>query len=704
MHFRTRLAVVFAMATLAGPAFAQIDAADEAAEAADDAAEAANDAAEIADGAEDAAEEAREVAEAAEEAEQEAEEEAEAEAPAPSTRTFESYANENPAPSGPSAQPWRQITEAELLEPSQSYPYVEWHGYFRFRADSFWNLDLDTAGTSPILPPIEALLDPDTDTQWSWDSDTSVDEDGTSRDNLAQYRNNGAEHIAGANIRMRLRPTFHVTEKARIHLEMNILDNVVLGSTPDGFNEGAAARAGGDGLRIDMPVLAFSGGQEPPNWFNSGGSSLNVTQAYGEVNSPFGTIRVGRMASHWGLGMLANGGGSYSSLNEPRTSYRGVSMAGHGCLDCDYGDYVDRAMFVTNMFDHYIALAWDYNYSGPTDISPFDYYGQPREISNYDDVRSYIISIFNRPLRPEEIAIRNRELKELRQPAFDYGAYFVIRRQDITAEATYAYENVTDYTFIARDARAFIPDVWFRLQSEPRFRQRLRLEGEFAAILGTIENANPDPQSAHDPIRPREIRQFGAALEFEYVNAALATGLNGGFASGRTLDNLDEGDPVPWGFGVEDEWVVSDVEPTLTNFRFDRNYFVDNIMFREIIGTITNAIYVNPFFQYDLFAKQDDTLGMRLDLIGGFAANPDVTPSGDGFYGVETDLTLFWREPRFGTDLTAGLYIPGSAFDGVAGRRRISSVANTLGVNSVYEDGVSAGTAWTVQGRFFWAF
>ena len=54
-------------------------------------------------------------------------------------------------------------------------------------------------------------------------------------------------------------------------------------------------------------------------------------------------------------------------------------MSGHTCMDCDYGDYVDRAMFITNVFDAYVALGWDYNFAGPTDQYLGEYYGQPRD-------------------------------------------------------------------------------------------------------------------------------------------------------------------------------------------------------------------------------------------------------------------------------------------------------------------------------------
>lgn len=680
LSFRASVATALVLLAFSAPALA-----DEAAEgeAADDAATLVEGAAEAADDAANAEPEEGESDGSADEA---APTEEEAPAPEASTapRTFEVYAQSNPAPSasgasaGGDSPDWRRITEAELLEPTQTFPYIETHGYFRFRADSFWNLDLDTYGTSPVLPPIEALATPGNES----DFDQGIDEGSEGSDLLREYTNRGAEHLAGANVRFRLRPTFHITEKLRVHLELNFLDNTVLGSQADGQQ---------DGFRVDVPLVGFTGGQQP--------SVVSVTQAYGEVNTFFGTLRLGRQASQWGLGILANGSGSHTSLREPRVSYRGLSMSGHTCMDCDYGDYVDRAMFITNVFDAYVALGWDYNFAGPTDQYLGEYYGQPRELSNYDDTRSIIVSVFQRPIRPEEIARRNRTLKELRRPTLDWGFYFVYRTQRLTSEPL-EVDNINNYEWFPRGARAFIPDLWLRFQSEPAFRTRIRLELELAAIFGTIDNANPSSISEDTE---RDLQQLGAALEFEYVRSAMATGFNAGFATGRNLEGDCDG-AVPIGFQYQDAWAPNSCEETLSNFRFDRNYFVDMIMFREIIGGITNAYYLNPFFQYDLFSKQDDNLGVRLDLITAFAANSDTTPSGESFYGVETDLTLYYREPNYGADLSAGFYFPGSAFNGVEGRPRYANVSDLTGRTGVYDSAVGANPAYTLQGRFFWAF
>ena len=62
------------------------------------------------------------------------------------------------------------------------------------------------------------------------------------------------------------------------------------------------------------------------------------------MSTPVGILRFGRMGSHWGLGMLRNDG---------------------NCLDCDFGDTVDRVQFVTEPFaGFYVTPMIDFNAEG----------------------------------------------------------------------------------------------------------------------------------------------------------------------------------------------------------------------------------------------------------------------------------------------------------------------------------------------------
>jgi hypothetical protein len=65
---------------------------------------------------------------------------------------------------------------------------------------------------------------------------------------------------------------------------------------------------------------------------------------------------------------------------------------------------------------------------------------------------------------------------------------------------------------------------------------------------------------------------------------------------------------------------------------------VDLILFREILGTVTDAFYVKPHIGYNV----TDNLGARADLIYSQAVIPSSTPGQVSPLGVEVDLTGFY--------------------------------------------------------------
>ena len=72
-------------------------------------------------------------------------------------------------------------------------------------------------------------------------------------------------------------------------------------------------------------------------------------------------------------------------------------------LDCDFGDSVDRIMGVTNVFDTYLAISWDFPSEGATGFSGNQTWlnqpdGQPYDLDQRDDVNQWTIAIFNDPV------------------------------------------------------------------------------------------------------------------------------------------------------------------------------------------------------------------------------------------------------------------------------------------------------------------
>lgn len=509
-------------------------------------------------------------------------------------------------------------------EPRVSYPFLEHHGYFRFRADLFSNGHLGTS-------------DPDTGTRTS----------GIPAPLTANAINTSAAAgsigdptdttLGGANIRLRYRPTVHVSPSMRIKASVDFMDNTVLGGTPD---------YAGYLNRYDVPLSAFTASAAPPeagtNGFRDG---VRVKEAYGEWQPAF-LLRVGRMSSHWGLGMLANGGQG---------------------IDDDYGDYADRAMMLFKVAGVYVVGAMDFVYEGATTASPADLFGQSYDLGNRDDVNQYVVSIFQRPLSETEKRARQINLREKLGSSLDWGLYTVFRSQEYDLENTGEADLASgwDWTthdglqLVKRNATAIIPDLWMRYENRFDYSSGIRVELEAAAVLGDIENAGVTGET-----KEKAIEQIGAALEIAYDTGGLTLGLDAGFASGDSAE----------GFGVKDRLVFAEESgqqgvsnPEVTNFKFDRNYHLDLILFREVIGAVTNAIYVKPYIAYDLFDSVEEELGARIDVLWAQAHEAQATPGDAADYGLEADLRIFYGEKnRFNFDIEAGMFFPGAAFTNLA--------------------------------------
>jgi uncharacterized protein (TIGR04551 family) len=511
-----------------------------------------------------------------------------------------------------------------LTERPRSYPYVEHHGYFRFRADFFHNGHLGTvipgdgnSGTSGIPAPL-------TENEYNNASDITT-----------QVGTEDAKVISSANIRFRYQPTFHVSSALRIHATFDILDNLVMGSTPD---------FAGNSARYDVPLVAFAGAAAPPSsGVNGFSDSIRVKEAYGEWQPAF-LLRVGRQASEWGLGILANGGRD---------------------VDSDFGDYTDRALLLFKLWGVYVSAAWDYVYSGAITDDPTQNFGQPKDLGGADDVNQYVLAFFQRPLSEKDKAERRAAVYERFEPAFDWGVYGVFRTQSFDLDNT-AYglwrknggvSTYDDLGLVPRDATAIIPDLWLRYEQRFDFSSGIKIELELAGILGSVDNVN-FAAGASAP-SSRDIQQFGGALEMQLNLDRLDIGLDAGFATGDDAE----------GFGILDRatLVNPDNSPNtkLTAFKFDRDYHTDLILFREVIGGVTNAVYIKPWIAYDLFEGPEDTLGFRLDLQYAQALEPLATPGNSSFLGFEADVRAYFYDTAAGfkLDVEMGFLLPGGAFN-----------------------------------------
>jgi uncharacterized protein (TIGR04551 family) len=111
-------------------------------------------------------------------------------------------------------------------------------------------------------------------------------------------------------------------------------------------------------------------------------------------------------------------------------------------------------------------------------------------------------------------------------------------------------------------------------------------------------------------------------------------------------------------------------DPNIRNFSFNRDYRIDLILWRELLGTITDAIYVKPSVDYE----RADGLHLTGAAIYSRAVFPESTPAYDG--SVNTDASLgvefdggvqYETDDGFFAQVQAGILFPLGGFNNLPG-------------------------------------
>jgi uncharacterized protein (TIGR04551 family) len=468
---------------------------------------------------------------------------------------------------------------------------IDLTGGLRVRGEALYNLDLDR-GLTPSGEPLFPVPIADPDDQTFTTADMRLRTDLTIR-------------APGSGVGVTVR--------------VDVLDNLVLGSTP----ESGTGRA---------PTPAASPGQSPP------ADAFRIKRAYGEALTPFGTLAVGRMGSHWGLGLVANGG---------------------DCGDCDGGDAADRIAFATPIAGHIWAAAYDFSATGPTARRRDD--ARAIDIEPTDDVQSVTLAL----LRYRTDLARARRSRADRI-SVEYGAYLSHRWQDNDIPADYLPtaqpQPLDSLQVMARGYRATAVDGWLRLTLP-----RGRVELEAAVLTASVDQASLVPGVLFEA--PVESTQLGAALESEVaVAGAWSIGFDTGYASGDAAPGFGAFPPPNAPAGEPGELDGPQANPpfdnTVDNFRFHPDYRVDRVLFREIIGTVTDAYYLRPHVTVALVDVGRARLTVSVAAIASWAVEPASTPSGSRGLGLEIDPTVRYETTDgFIAVLEHGVLFPLSGLD-----------------------------------------
>ncbi|MEZ4223175.1 MAG: TIGR04551 family protein [Polyangiaceae bacterium] len=401
---------------------------------------------------------------------------------------------------------------------------------------------------------------------------------------------------------------------AAVKLRLDALDNVALGSRPDGIPTGTTTQRSPD-------------------------DPLRIKRAWGEVLTPVGVLAAGRMGAHWGLGILANAG---------------------DCADCDSGDAADRVAFVTPLLDHYWAIAYDFSATGP--FVPDRAEHRLIDIAPSATVHTVTAAVMRS---------RSEWARERRSAAdkhtIDYGAYVSRRWQQKDVPAGYLPTAtpvaIDDRQVISRGYTATAADLWLRWVGPG-----IRVELEGAYLDAKIDQPSLIPGLVVR--KAATSKQFGMALQSEFGKreSAVGGGIDAGYASGDAAPGFGAFPKVGAAAPVKGDLDGAQARPpfdnTVDNFRFHPDYRIDRILFREIIGTVTDAMYLRPHGRVTLLDTPTGTLGFDVAVIASRAAEASSTPSGEAGLGVEFDETLAYRShDGFELALEQATLFPLAGFD-----------------------------------------
>lgn len=447
----------------------------------------------------------------------------------------------------------------------------------------------------------------------------------------------------------------------------------------------------GDNARVQPGIPLFAVDQ---SYTNVDGfdltESLKLERAWIEFLVPIGQIRVGRMESQWGMGMLTHAGNGLAEWGDfmrgetfdrvlfatrPITLARGISKGDTRQTPLIYAFVYDR-LSQDPITDSTIQTFTDASRGPGTGQTPNvngNAYFKPT-YSTYPERSIFPLTyLTNLDRRVNEIvnviAWFDEDFGNSATDELFAGAYAVYRWQRST------------------ESRIVIPDVSFRLKYTPKNRRNLQVytEGEYHSILGhsgTLAFTGPQPNV--DPSCPPEPCAKGKA------------GIH------NMLARLGVGSPDKWATYMEGGWSSGDSDllsrfgenqtgPKLTTRGFNQNIKVGLLMYQVALraltwdvlfplgadvlganGSVWNSVYMMPVGRITIVPGLE--LHGQVLVSWASALDPLLYRQGrveacrmkkDCFMGWEADLAL---RARMGArdiiwiDLEGGVMQPGPAF------------------------------------------
>jgi hypothetical protein len=395
---------------------------------------------------------------------------------------------------------------------------------------------------------------------------------------------------------LRLVPELRVGDRARLTLQIDALDDVLWGD-----NNGLAAAPL---VAVDGSNQGFLGGGESP--------SIEVERAWLELGGAALVLRVGRMPSHWGLGLLENGGGSaYIDERSRRPPEVAARRSADSFLDDDFGDNhfgstADRALLVVRPVaamqalrgrqDRSTAFSLGYGYGVVSEApllagEPFERrfrpFGQQGFLSRgkRDDLDEHLFfAEWDNPYwQPGGWLARDSD--ELR-----FGVRAALRRGEEGSTAPSALDPAAPCGLFEGESlpcrddgtHVWTADLWLRLRYGP-----FQLEGEGLRASGTTFGGLPFPVTN----RKKKLAGTGGAVRLGFVSRDPATDPL------RQLVGIEPFERDLWEIEVEAGHSSGDRDPgdgTVRQRALHPDFNVGLILFEEILRELTARAYGPP--------------------------------------------------------------------------------------------------------------
>jgi uncharacterized protein (TIGR04551 family) len=425
----------------------------------------------------------------------------------------------------------------------------------------------------------------------------------------AAYVDGGRSPLqTNADMRLRLDAEVNVGYGVTFRARLHALDNVRFGSLPD------------------ADFVGGSISQRAPT------TPIDVRQLYGEVMLPFGVLRAGRMGAlvDWGTGFFVNAGNGW---------------------DDDFGDVGDRVSFTTSLGGLLWTLLYENSASGPGTDQVDGRVKPTFDLDPRDDVRTISFGVAR-----WDTNTTRRRLLEAQRTRFNFGVVSAVRWQDYDAAPGMTPSRTT---VIPRGLMAVVGDAWARLDVG-----WFTLEAELGLLYLRVQNLSLDPTVITNI--PVTGLQMGGVVRADFRGGPRLFGrIEFGFASGDSAPGFGarplNATPTQPGDldGPQFDITAPTPDTTIDNFRFHPNYRVDLILFRRILGLVTDAAYFRPMLRYRI----GPMLTMEGAAIASVAMLSSSTPGGANPLGIEADVALnYEQEWGFFARAEYGLLIPLAGF------------------------------------------